>query len=547
MKQNFTYLMFSLLFLAVAATNSTAQKRYVDDVFDEVSVTADVTYGVNATLLYLPVVGELVPEELKMDIYEPVGDDVTDRPVVLVFHTGNFLPPVTNSQIAGQRVDSSSVEICKRLARKGYVAASVSYRLGWNPLAESQPERALGLIQAAYRGVQDGLTAVRYLKTTIAAGNQYGIDGDKIVAFGTGTGGYITLGMASLDEYGEIINTTNGPGKFLLDANGDGVPETPMVVEAFHGDIEGKVETVVPADGFGLMAGWVSNMPNHVDESSEFAMSVNIGGACGDLSWIDENTKPIVTVQSPFDIFAPYGDAVLVVPTTNDPIVQVQGGSIIIPANLAAGNQSFADENFNDDATDRAIANSAIAGHDYFEGLYPFIREPNSAGIPEGIVINWWDPEAIAPGLQGMGLAWNALPHPNGGTYHDQGLVLNEGMSAEKARANLDELMPYVLPRMCATLGLGDCLTSSTEDEILADAQVEVSPNPTSGLFTVSLGSETTIEALRISDLQGKEVFRANNLNTTAQQVDASNLTAGMYILQLKVEGGIATTKITIE
>ena len=97
-----------------------------------------------------------------MDVYQPSGDTETSRPLVLVFHTGNFLPNVLNGQISGTKKDSSVVEICTQLARRGYVAASVDYRVGWNPLASTQPERALGLIQAAYRGLQDGRNAIRY-------------------------------------------------------------------------------------------------------------------------------------------------------------------------------------------------------------------------------------------------------------------------------------------------------------------------------------------------------------------------------------------------
>jgi len=233
MKKIFTL----LFFVALTAVTLQAQDRYLDEV------------GANATVLFLQVVGETVPIPLTMDIYKPAGDTETNRPAVLVFHNGNFLPSVTNGQIAGTNRDSSVVEVCRQLARRGYVAASCTYRLGWNPLAQTQPERALGLIQAAYRGLQDGRTAVRYMKSTVDSGNPHGIDPTKISVFGVGTGGYLVLGMVGLSDYNEILTTTNNPGKFLLDTDMDGVPETPMVIQPFHGDIEGKVLTVTPADG----------------------------------------------------------------------------------------------------------------------------------------------------------------------------------------------------------------------------------------------------------------------------------------------------------
>ncbi len=557
MKQIFTSLLFSLLCISTVLN---AQTRYIDEVFTEVSVEADVTYGVNGTLLFLPVVGEVVPQALQMDVYQPVGDTEGDRPAVLIFHNGNFLPPVTNAQISGTRQDSSVVEIATQLAKRGYVAATVSYRLGWNPLAPTQPERALGLIQAAYRGVQDGTTAVRYLKATVDGGNPYAINPEKIVAWGVGTGGYVTLAMATLNNedeatntitsYSEILTTTNGPGKFLLDVDQDGTPETPMVVQSFHGDIEGKLTTVVPTDGFGLTAGDTTNYSNLPEYSSKFALAVNVGGALGDISWLDEESTPTISVQSPFDIFAPYADEVLVVPTTNESIVRVQGSLLVAANQDGLGNQNFDGENYNDAITEVARANAATAGHDYFEGLFPFIRPVNSAGIPEGVVLNWWDPEAPSPADgQGMGIPWNLLPHPSdpsGETsFHENGLVLNEGMSAEKARANIADVMAFVLPRACVSLDLGDCIVSSVQDLPLSATDLQISPNPANGNVTITVDN-SLIESLVISDLQGKVIFQAPVINTSSQTLDISALTSGMYIVKAKLQDGIATSKLSV-
>ncbi|MBP8239756.1 MAG: hypothetical protein KAX50_07335, partial [Saprospiraceae bacterium] len=58
---------FNKLLLAVALLVSIAvqaQDRYLDPVFNEVTVTRDLTYGVNSTVLYATVVGQAIPEEL---------------------------------------------------------------------------------------------------------------------------------------------------------------------------------------------------------------------------------------------------------------------------------------------------------------------------------------------------------------------------------------------------------------------------------------------------------------------------------------------------
>jgi acetyl esterase/lipase len=108
-------------------------QRYLEEIFTDVEVTSNVVYGVNATVLYVPQVGQAVPEELKMDIYQPVGDTETNRPILLYFHSGNFLPFPFNGGPGGSKTDSATVEICTRFARMGYVVASCDYRMGRNP------------------------------------------------------------------------------------------------------------------------------------------------------------------------------------------------------------------------------------------------------------------------------------------------------------------------------------------------------------------------------------------------------------------------------
>ncbi len=545
-----------LLFLTVTATALIGQDRYLDEVFTDVTVTENVVYGVNGTILFIAQAGEIVPQPLIMDVYQPDGDTEVDRPLVLVFHTGNFLPNVINGQISGTLRDSSAVEICTQLARRGYVAASVDYRTGWNPLAGSQPERALGLIQAAYRGVQDGRNAIRYMKTTA---DTWGIDPERITMWGTGTGGYLTLGTVGLSDYQEILTTTNGQGKFFLDVldeNGmpgmDGIGETPMVVPAFHGDINGEVLTVTPFDGFGLPAGDTTNYVNFAGVDNSFALQVNIGGALGDISWLDDNTTPTISVQSAFDQFAPYNDAVLVVPTTGDPIVQVQGAQLIGQAQEEAGlNQMWKDAIFTDATTQLAIDNSATAGHPYYEGTFPWIMPANSLGIDEGVVIDWWDPNALSPANVtpgGMGVPWNMLPHPSGGTFDSQGEILNEGQSAEKARGNIAVIMDYVLPRACVALDLpcASNFISSTRDLII-DAGMKITPNPASQEIFISTDAEYQIENLEVYSMDGKMVKNFQNVATNNFSIQRDGLGAGMYIVKAIFEEGVQTSKVVFE
>ena len=53
-----------------------------------------------------------------MDIYTPDGDEATDRRVVVLLHTGTFLPAIVNGQATGDKSDNTLVELVLDLLRK---------------------------------------------------------------------------------------------------------------------------------------------------------------------------------------------------------------------------------------------------------------------------------------------------------------------------------------------------------------------------------------------------------------------------------------------
>lgn len=412
MKRYFTLLCLLCLF----SSSQLFAQRYLEEVFDDVDVTTDVMYGVNATVLAYPLFGEAVPEPLMMDVYEPMGDTETSRPLILYFHTGNFLPHPENGSPSGLRTDSATVELCTRFAKMGYVVASCDYRLGWNPIAETQEERVFTLINAAYRGVQDSRTAARFFRMDAIDGdNSYGVDPEKVVCMGQGTGGYIALAAAALDEYEEILID-----KFIGEDD-EGNP-VPMVIEFINGDIYGTSVGINPLDGDTLC------YPNHVGYDSDFQAAINLGGAMGDISWYEEGEIPIISFHAPTDPFAPYEEGIVIVPVLNLPVVEVHGSYTV--QETAAGfdnNFSFANTQLDDPYT---MAADAI--NDGFDGLYPLIR-------PEGAEADsapweWWDSET----------------NPN----NDAGLATNPDMSPEKGRMFCDTIQWYIAPRLACALDL---------------------------------------------------------------------------------------------
>ena len=332
------------LFIILAGLSSAEAQRYLTKQFDEVNVTSTF-YGINFTVLAVPNVGRTIRDTLDVDIYTPKGDAATSRPLIIYFPTGNFLPFPLNGSTSGTIKDSTCVDIATKLAKMGYVVAVADYRKGWNPIATTQEPRVNTLINAAYRGVQDARTAVRFFKEKAT---NYGVDTTRICLWGQGTGGYITMATATLDSYNKVFTTTNPPFKFI------GTNTQPFVIEKsgtfyINSDIEGKILGRVPPGVAGPPPALDTlNLPNWVDRSSNFRLAVNMGGSLGDISWLDANSTNIISIQAPYDPFAPFKDAILFVPIPGGqlPVVQVQG-SYLVQQKLKALGKDAAYQNMN--------------------------------------------------------------------------------------------------------------------------------------------------------------------------------------------------------
>ena len=142
---------YSLLLLIVLQYIYADPVRYLDEVFDSYVKTENVVYG-NAPDLPFIFLFEwnTYDIDLDMDIYEPEGDTLTNRPVIIFIHTGAFF--------SGHNELDDVVALSISAAKRGYVAVSINYRLGLNILSTYSGERAV------YRGVQDASAAVRYLR-----------------------------------------------------------------------------------------------------------------------------------------------------------------------------------------------------------------------------------------------------------------------------------------------------------------------------------------------------------------------------------------------
>ncbi|MEL6864358.1 MAG: T9SS type A sorting domain-containing protein, partial [Bacteroidota bacterium] len=369
----------------------------------------------------------------------------------------------------------------------------------------------------------------------------FAVDTSRITLWGQGTGGYLSLAAASLDRYIEIVTTTNPAGKFLTDLDGDPSTLEPMVIEAINGDIFGTTEAGVVDPNSGAIVD-VLCRANYVGYSSDFQLCVNLGGALGDISWVEAGDVPMISYHAPKDPFAPYDDATLIVPTTGDPIVQVQGSfAVLEKANDLGNNQVFVDANFNDPFTQAAKDASTKAGHDYLEGLYPFNIPTNQFNQEEGSPWDYWD-EGI----------WSAIEHPScmGApvsqcNFHTISLLSNAMMSDTRAKTYIDTIIGYFAPRAFEVLDLGD---GSSTEELLDNGAVKlnISPNPARELVRFAT-EEALIRSISIYDVNGRLVSEVASVDATQYFWYRNSLPTGMYVAKLKFDEGVISHKLMLE
>ncbi len=509
------YLASIFLSLTIIAT---AQHPFLEDVYAEVSVTSNQTFGVNATILAFQIVGEAIPQELVMDVYEPVGDTSDLRPLVIFWHTGNFLPFPQNGSIGGTKTDSAAVEMCRRLARAGYVAASADYRLGWNPVAPTQDERVFTLINAAYRGVQDANTCVRYWKRTVAElGNPFRIDTNRIVHMGEGTGGYVGMNTSALDDYIKIPTASNG--KFLISDGMGGF--IPMIIQPINGNPEATTVGISPGAPLPFPAGDTLCYPNHVGYSSSFAASVNLGGAIADTAWIDPGQPPIISIQCPYDPFAPYVEGIVLVPVVNLEVVEVQGSYLVQKlANEYGNNASLNPKNVTDFQVE--VTAAIDARNDGYEGLFPIY---GTGGPFDSAPWQFWDPAT--------------------NVNSDAGYMTNPDMTRGKANMYIDSIFAYVLPRLYSALNLAD-LTSTKDLINIEQIDMVTYPNPASTEVFIGVREEYPIRSIRIYDMKGSLIEVHSGINHNYYNLNVAHYLSGQYVLQFQFDEGTAARQIVV-
>jgi hypothetical protein len=168
---------FALMVLMLLVMNISTAQRFRSVVFDAVDSITAIEYG-----RAMNIKGS--SESLLMDLVFPQEDTMRKRPLVVFIHGGGFQ---NNS-----RKGSYSAMVCQGFAKRGYVTATIDYRLG----IENQKSND-DYANALYRAQQDGRAAIRFLKKHAA---QYGIDTNQVFLTGSSAGSKTAMAIAYMDE-----------------------------------------------------------------------------------------------------------------------------------------------------------------------------------------------------------------------------------------------------------------------------------------------------------------------------------------------------------
>ncbi|GAA4495561.1 hypothetical protein GCM10023172_07470 [Hymenobacter ginsengisoli] len=239
--------------------------RYASNVFADVTKSTGIVYGQNSVVNYnygfSPPTTSLVT--LALDFYEPSGDVLAQRPLIIFAFGGSF--------INGQRTDMD--DLCQAFARKGYATATIDYRrIPANSVLTVFGSPAL-LADEIVRASSDMKAAVRFFRANAAT---YRIDPAKIIVAGYSAGAITALQTAYIDSE----------------------TEDPTFTAAYqnNGGLEGNTDLPAPN----------SSLPSY--NARNLAGTFSLAGGVATLSVISAGNPPIFSAHGDADTTVPYGD-----------------------------------------------------------------------------------------------------------------------------------------------------------------------------------------------------------------------------------------------
>lgn len=499
MKQ-FSVLLLTFFFSQIFSKQLTAQEcsdcRYISQVFDSLTKT-EIHFG-RGTLYN----GDTM--ELYADVYEPYGDTMSARPVLIFAFGGAFAQ--------GDHTTDHAVQICEYFAHAGYVAVSIDYRNGID-IVEIISGHWMRIF---FRPMQDMRAAVQYMKADYSElGNNFRIDTSRIVIAGASSGGITALMVNYCDTSSELAEM-------------------------------GNLNSIAPLGGFYSTTGFY---PNY---SWSNIGTVSVAGALINAEWVEPGNVPVIMA---------HGDADNVVPYAYGPLgggllggfFDLQGSYVIDSVAKLRDVCSYLYTMAGQDHPSESLTMNYIHAvvTRIMQRMKPLIENKTfcctmTADIQPGDTLNY------APGSPDVTLnvqITNAVGTPS---VHWCGLPCSPSGTNSTLTVTPDSTLQFVSVLVDDNSGcevsdlyiLQDSTQISSVEEVKGEIKFSVYPVPNTGEFTLTAAleqSEGENAKLEITDALGRKVF-GKNISAVHQQletkVDVRYLPAGNYFLHLISENG---------
>lgn len=227
-----------------------------------------------------PSVGSGQTQQLKMCVFEPQGDLLAKRPLIVFTFGGSF--------VTGNRQQVYSM--CEEFVKMGYVVAATDYRVGFFFPSE------VTTTQAVVRGMHDMKAAIRYFYKDAQTINQFKIDTNYIVAGGVSAGAICAIHTAYLNSDSEIP-------------------------EYMYGDTAGM--------------GGVEGHSGNPGYSSKIIGVIDFSGTIGDTAWMLPGDPAVVGLHDLGDQTVPYATGSISVGGFPTGLTAHGTGTIMIKAEMA--------------------------------------------------------------------------------------------------------------------------------------------------------------------------------------------------------------------
>jgi len=495
------YLLYAIILFVFCTTISAQSYRYTHTLFPGSVKTAGIIYG-NAPFLNYPYINEAntTVQNLVMDLYRPQNDTFSNRPAIIFAHPGGF--------ITGSRTVDDMVAFCDTFARKGYVTATIDYRQGLEVL--DNPD--LHYQRAAYRGIQDGRTAVRFLR---ANADQYGIDPDKVYFAGSSAGAFMAINSVTLDStelpayVGPVFYTAFGQNYSGPDL---GNPDIGANL-GFSGTPDGAM---------GLWGG--------VDDT------LKIGA---------NNAAPMFLVHGtddetvPFNSGPPFGYASLADVFGSNPI-SIRLSTIGIPA---ADTYFVEGEGHEFHGASNGMWENGTGGNEYWDTI-----------VKRSTTFFWQihKPEAaFSTTANALQISFNDLSSGATGWKWEFG---DGGSSTEQNPVHTYSSEGTFLVNLYVRNNIQSWDTVSREITVLDNTGLEeplscnikIYPIPSNGMVTIESGLPFGVEKIRVYNASGKEIPVSITKTGDQYVLDVTGWIPGYYIAKFIAEGEIVCRKIVV-